>query len=143
VVGTIGTTSSGAYDDLTAIGTIAAKHDLWFHVDAAWAGSAAVCPEFRHLLKGVEGATSYNFNMHKWLLTNFDCSLLWIERRSDLIDAFTVTPEYLRNKASESGLVTDYRDWQLPLGRRFRSLKLWFVVRCYGVSGLQKHIRKV
>lgn len=112
------------------------------HIDAAYAGSAFICPEFRHLLNGVEFADSFNFNPHKWLLVNFDCSAMWVKKRSDLIGAFKLEPLYLQHHHQESGLVTDYRHWQIPLGRRFRSLKLWFVLRMYGVTGLQEHIRK-
>ncbi|KAL7746708.1 hypothetical protein RI367_007988 [Sorochytrium milnesiophthora] len=142
VCGTIGTTSHGAVDDLQAIGTLARKHDLWFHIDAAYAGAAMVCEEFRHHLNGVEHADSYNTNAHKWMLTNFDCSPLWLKDRSTLVDAFSISAPYYRNKATEAGLVIDYRDWQLPLGRRFRSLKLWFVLRMYGLQGIQAHIRQ-
>ncbi|XP_023603288.1 aromatic-L-amino-acid decarboxylase [Myotis lucifugus] len=116
--------------------------DLWLHVDAAYAGSAFICPEFRHLLDGVEFADSFNFNPHKWLLVNFDCSAMWVRKRADLTGAFKLDPVYLRHGHQDSGLITDYRHWQLPLGRRFRSLKMWFVFRLYGVTGLQAHIRK-
>ena len=139
VVATVGTTSSGAVDPVPAIAEVAAG--AWLHVDAAWAGSAAVCPEHRGLLEGLEHADSYVFNPHKWLLTNFDCSALFVADRAPLLDSLSVLPEYLRNSASESGEVVDYRDWQVPLGRRFRSLKLWFVLRSYGVEGLQAHVR--
>jgi aromatic-L-amino-acid decarboxylase len=141
VVGTIGTTSSTAIDPLQAI--VEAKGDMWFHIDAALAGPALLCEEYREKWLSSTEFDSFTMNAHKWMLTNFDCSLLWTRNRSDLIDALTITPEYLRNKASESGLVIDYRDWQLPLGRRFRSLKLWFVIRTYGLSGLKKYIRHV
>jgi aromatic-L-amino-acid decarboxylase len=113
------------------------------HVDAAYAGAASICPEHRAaLMDGVEGADSYVFNPHKWLLTTFDCSTLWVRDRTALIDALSITPEYLRNAASDSGAVIDYRDWQIPLGRRFRALKLWFVMRHYGVEGLRAYIRE-
>lgn len=141
VCATVGTTSTTALDPLPEIGAIAARHGLWLHVDAAYAGAAMVCPEFRWMQAGVELADSYNFNPHKWLLTGFDCSALWVRDRRPLIEAMSITPEYLRNKASESGVVIDYRDWQVPLGRRFRALKLWFVLRHYGVSGLRAFIR--
>uniref|UniRef100_A0A8C6ZLI7 Aromatic-L-amino-acid decarboxylase n=1 Tax=Nothoprocta perdicaria TaxID=30464 RepID=A0A8C6ZLI7_NOTPE len=118
------------------------RENIWMHIDAAYAGSAFICPEFRHLLNGVEFADSFNFNPHKWLLVNFDCSAMWVKKRSDLIGAFKLEPLYLQHHHQESGLVTDYRHWQIPLGRRFRSLKLWFVLRMYGVTGLQEHIRK-
>lgn len=141
VVATVGTTSTTANDNLKAIGPICAEHNVFLHVDAAYSGSACICPEFRPLLDGIEYADSFNFNPHKWLLVNFDCSCHWIRDRQILIDALSITPEYLRNKASESGEVVDYRDWGIPLGRRFRSLKLWFVLRTYGIRGLQSHIR--
>uniref|UniRef100_A0A671XC40 Aromatic-L-amino-acid decarboxylase n=1 Tax=Sparus aurata TaxID=8175 RepID=A0A671XC40_SPAAU len=118
------------------------KENMWMHIDAAYAGSAFICPEFRPLLNGVEYADSFNFNPHKWLLVNFDCSAMWVKKRADIIGAFKFEPLYLKHENQESGLVTDYRHWQIPLGRRFRSLKLWFVFRMYGLSGLQAHIRK-
>ncbi|KAI8611581.1 pyridoxal phosphate-dependent transferase [Chytriomyces sp. MP71] len=142
ITATIGTTSSGALDDLPGIVRAAAPHGVWVNIDAAWAGAATVCPEFRETLAGTESADSYSFNMHKWLLTNFDCSPLWVRQRRFLTNALSVTPVYLRNAASESGFVRDYRDWQLPLGRRFRALKIWFVLRTYGLEGLRAHIRK-
>jgi len=106
------------------------------------AGAALVCPEYHHITEPFKHFHSFDMNMHKWLLTNFDASCLYVKRRKDLIDALSIMPSYLRNEFSESGLVTDYRDWQIPLGRRFRSLKIWFVLRTYGVKGLQAHIRK-
>jgi aromatic-L-amino-acid decarboxylase len=140
---TVGTTSTGAVDPLPEIGAVlqAERFPGWLHVDAAWAGSACVCPEHRDLLAGIERADSLCFNPHKWLLTNFDCSAFWTRDRATLTDALSVTPEYLRNRASESGAVIDYRDWQIPLGRRFRALKLWLVLRHYGLAGLREHIR--
>jgi aromatic-L-amino-acid decarboxylase len=142
VCATLGTTSSNAMDDIPAIARVARQHNLWLHVDAAMAGTAALCPEFRLLQAGVELADSYNFNPHKWMFTNFDCSCLWVADRQALIRTLSILPEYLRNQASESGAVIDYRDWQIPLGRRFRALKLWFVIRHYGVAGLQHHVRR-
>ena len=141
IVATVGTTSSGAFDPLPEVAAVAAAVGAWLHVDAAWAGSAAVCPEHREILTGLEHADSYVFNPHKWLLTNFDCSAFFVADRKFLLDSLSVVPEYLRNPASDSGEVIDYRDWQVPLGRRFRSLKLWFVLRSYGVEGLRAHIR--
>ncbi|MDH3458487.1 MAG: pyridoxal-dependent decarboxylase [Gemmatimonadota bacterium] len=141
VCATVGTTSVTAIDPVPAIGEICKHHGLWLHVDAALAGSAAICPEFRWVHDGVELADSYCFNPHKWLLTNFDCDCLYVADRETLIRALSVVPEYLRNVATESGAVFDYRDWHVPLGRRFRALKLWFVLRHYGVDGLQRHIR--
>ncbi len=142
VMATIGTTSSLAVDPLPAIGPIAARAGAWFHVDGAMAGSAAVCPEHRDQQAGLEHADSYVFNPHKWLFTTFDCSCLFVADRAPLIRALSILPEYLRNAASESGRVIDYRDWQVPLGRRFRALKLWFVLRWYGAEGLRHHVRE-
>jgi aromatic-L-amino-acid/L-tryptophan decarboxylase len=138
----VGTTSSNAIDPVPAIGKICREHDLWLHVDAAMSGTAALCPEFRYLHDGLELANSYCFNPHKWMFTNFDCDCFYVADRKALIQALSVLPEYLRNQATESGAVIDYRDWQIPLGRRFRSLKLWFVLRHYGIEGLQFHIRE-
>ncbi|XP_073534437.1 aromatic-L-amino-acid decarboxylase [Phyllobates terribilis] len=142
VCATLGTTSSCSFDNLMELGPICKEENIWLHVDAAYAGSAFICPEFRYLMKGSEFADSFNFNPHKWLLVNFDCSAFWVKKRSDLIGAFKLDPVYLQYDQQESGLVTDYRHWQIPLGRRFRSLKLWFVFRMYGVKGLQDYIRK-
>uniref|UniRef100_A0A4X1TA45 Aromatic-L-amino-acid decarboxylase n=2 Tax=Sus scrofa TaxID=9823 RepID=A0A4X1TA45_PIG len=142
VVATLGTTSCCSFDNLLEVGPICHEEDIWLHVDAAYAGSAFICPEFRHLLNGVEFADSFNFNPHKWLLVNFDCSAMWVKRRTDLTGAFKLDPVYLKHSHQGSGLITDYRHWQLPLGRRFRSLKMWFVFRMYGVKGLQAYIRK-
>ncbi|WP_406071577.1 pyridoxal-dependent decarboxylase [Micromonospora sp. NBC_01638] len=141
VVATIGTTSTTAIDPLPEIGAICAEYGIWLHVDAAYAGAAAVCPELRWSHVGLEYADSYCFDPHKWLLTGFDCDAFWVADRTELIEALTVLPEFLRNAASESGAVIDYRDWQVPLGRRFRALKLWFVLRWYGAEGLRAHIR--
>jgi len=142
VCATVGTTSSNAMDPVPEIARVCREHNLWLHVDAAMSGTAALCPEFRHLQNGVEFADSYNFNPHKWMFTSFDCSCFWVADRKALIQTLSVLPEYLRNRATESGAVIDYRDWHIPLGRRFRSLKLWFVIRHYGVEGLRHHIRR-
>lgn len=142
VCATVGTTSSLAIDPLPAIGQICRDAGAWLHVDAAMAGTAALCPEFRSIHEGLEFADSYVFNPHKWMLTNFDCSAFFIRDRFALISALSIVPDYLRNPASESGAVIDYRDWQIQLGRRFRALKLWFVIRTYGVSGLQEMVRR-
>ncbi|XP_069852086.1 aromatic-L-amino-acid decarboxylase [Dipodomys merriami] len=142
VVATLGTTSCCSFDNLLEVGPICNKEHLWLHIDAAYAGSAFICPEFRHLLNGVEFADSFNFNPHKWLLVNFDCSAMWVKKRADLTGAFKLDPVYLKHSHQDSGLITDYRHWQIPLGRRFRSLKMWFVFRMYGVKGLQAYIRK-
>ena len=139
---TLGTTSTCAADDFAAIAEI--KRDfpnLWIHVDSAYAGAALVCPEYQYYIRGIEAFDSFNTNMHKWLLVNFDCSCLFVRERRHLADALSITPSYLRNRFSERGLVTDYRDWQIPLGRRFRALKVWFVMRTYGADGMRAHIR--
>jgi len=138
----VGTTSSNGMDPLPAIGAICRRERLWLHVDGAMAGAAAVCPEHRHLLVGLELADSYCFNPHKWMFTNFDCDCFWTADRGAHIRTLSVLPEYLKNKATESGAVIDYRDWHIPLGRRFRALKLWFVLRYYGADGLRYHIRE-
>jgi len=141
VSATVGTTSSTAMDPLPAIAEVCRRRGVWLHVDAALAGNAAVCPEFRHFQSGLDGADSYCVNPHKWLLTNFDCDAFYVADRAALIRALSILPEYLRNAATEAGAVIDYRDWQVPLGRRFRALKLWFVMRTYGLEGLRRHIR--
>ena len=142
VCATVGTTSSNAIDPVPEIGRICREHKLWLHVDAAMSGTAALCPEFRYTHAGLDLADSYCFNPHKWMFTNFDCDCFYVADRKALIQTLSVLPEYLRNQATETGAVIDYRDWQIPLGRRFRALKLWFVIRHYGVEGLQHHIRR-
>jgi aromatic-L-amino-acid decarboxylase len=142
VCATIGTTSTLAVDPIPTIGEICDTERLWLHVDAAMAGTAAMCEEHRALHLGLDHADSYCFNPHKWMFTNFDCDCFYIADRRELTDALSIVPEYLRNRPSESGEVIDYRDWQVPLGRRFRALKLWFVLRHYGVRGLKHHIRE-
>jgi aromatic-L-amino-acid/L-tryptophan decarboxylase len=141
VCATVGTTSSNAIDPVAEIGRICREERIWLHVDAAMSGTAALCPEFRWIQDGVDLADSYCFNPHKWMFTNFDCDAFWVADRASLIRTLSVLPEYLRNQATESGAVFDYRDWQIPLGRRFRALKLWFVIRHYGVEGLQHYVR--
>ena len=142
VAATSGTTSSTAFDPLRPVADICRRHGVWLHVDAAMAGSAAICAEHRGFLDGLELADSYCFNPHKWLLTNFDCDCFYVKDRAALIEALSVLPEYLRNQASDSKEVIDYRDWQVPLGRRFRALKLWFVLRFYGAEELRAMIRR-
>lgn len=139
---TIGTTSSTAIDPLVAIGKICKKYGIWLHVDAAMAGPVALCPEYRHILDGLEYADSYSFNPHKWMLTSFDCSLFYVMDRAKLIQSLTIMPEYLKNANSQKEEVFDFRDWGIPLGRRFRSLKLWHVINYYGINGLQASIRE-
>jgi len=141
VCATVGTTSSNAIDPLPKIGPICQKFRTWLHVDSAISGTAALCPEFRFIHDGIEHADSYCFNPHKWMFTNFDCDCFYVADRAALIRTMSILPEFLKNQATESGAVIDYRDWQIPLGRRFRALKLWFVLRHYGIEGLQFHVR--
>jgi aromatic-L-amino-acid decarboxylase len=138
---TLGTTSSHAFDPLPPLGAVCEENGVWLHVDAAHAGTAALCEEFRWIHEGLERADSYCFNPHKWMFTNFDCDCFWVADRGPLLAALSILPEYLRNQATESGAVIDYRDWHVPLGRRFRALKLWFVIRSYGVEGLRAAVR--
>ena len=145
---TYGTTDTCAVDDMAGIAAALAEAgpeagSVWVHVDAAYAGAALICPEYQSdaLQGALDRFHSFNFNAHKWLLTNFDCSCLWVRDRAWLVEALSIKPPYLRNQFSEAGLVTDYRDWQIALGRRFRSLKLWFVMRSYGLEGLRAHLR--
>jgi len=142
VTSAIGTTGTGAVDPIAAVADIAAEHGLWHHVDAAWAGSAMLCEEHRPQQAGAERADSYTFNPHKWLFTNFDCNVLWVADRGPLIETLSILPPYLRDAATESGEVIDYRDWHVPLGRRFRALKLWWVLRSYGAEGLRRLLRE-
>jgi aromatic-L-amino-acid/L-tryptophan decarboxylase len=139
IVATVGTTASTAVDDVDTIGRRCAQTGTWMHVDAAYAGSAMVCPEFRWAFAGIERADSLVVNAHKWMLNPNDCSLLWSRRPDDLRAAFSLTPEYLRTPDAEDSLsISEYGP---ALGRRFRALKLWAVLRCFGRSGLQRHIR--
>lgn len=137
---TVGTTSSNAVDPLRAVGGICKKYGIWLHVDSAMAGTAALCPQYRHYFDGLEFADSYAFNPHKWMFTNFDCDCFFVADKASLIKTLSILPEYLKNEATEKGAVIDYRDWHIQLGRRFRALKLWFVIRHYGAEGLRYHI---
>jgi aromatic-L-amino-acid decarboxylase len=142
VCSTHGTTSSMAFDPTTELGPICAREHVWLHVDAAMSGIAALAPEYRWVNAGMEYADSYCTNPHKWMGVNFDCDLYWTADRAALLGALSILPEYLRSEAAEAGAVIDYRDWQIPLGRRFRSLKLWFAIRCEGVESFQTMIRR-
>ena len=170
---TVAALATLAWDPLAEIGAICKEHNIWLHGDAAMAGTAALCPEFRWIHKGLELVDSYCFDAHKWMMTNFDCTCFYVADRKALTEAFggvdrhqahrvhrvdggvrfvadrkaltetlTITPEYLKNTASATGSVFDYRDWHIPLGRRFRALKLWCVIRSYGVEGLQAMVRR-
>lgn len=139
VVAATGTTGSTAIDPLRRIGEICARHKVWYHVDAAFAGSALLLPEKRWMVDGVEYADSFVFNPHKWMFTNFDCSAYFVRDVDALVRTFEILPEYLKTSGQEQ--VNNYRDWGIQLGRRFRALKLWFVIRSFGVRGLQEKIR--
>ena len=139
VVVALGTTSSLAFDPLFEIGKLCAEYNLWLHIDAAYAGSAFILPEYQHYLKGIEYADSYVVNAHKWLFTNFDCSVYFVKDAVHLINVFTTNPDYLKRTVDE---VINYKDWGINLGRRFRALKLWFVLRSFGVEGLQQKLRE-
>jgi aromatic-L-amino-acid decarboxylase len=140
VIASVGTTSSTAIDPVPAIAEICARHGVWLHVDAAYAGPAAIVPELRWLFAGVARADSVVLNPHKWLLTNFDCTAYYVRDPAALLGAFQASPEYLRTAYDPE--VVNFRDWGIQLGRRFRALKLWFVLRSYGVEGLQALIRR-
>jgi aromatic-L-amino-acid decarboxylase len=138
VVATVGTTGCTAIDPLTAIAPVARRHRLWLHVDAALAGTAAILPEMRWILDGVAGADSLVFNPHKWLLTNFDCSAFYVRDPDHLQRTMSIHPEYL--KTTRDAEVVNYMDWGMQLGRRFRALKLWFVLRSYGAQQLREMV---
>ncbi len=140
VCATLGTTGTCAFDNLIEIGEVCRDEDIWLHIDAAYAGSAFLCEEFRVHLKGIEHATSFVFNASKNLLVNFDCACFWVDNGKALHQTFTVAPLYLKHKYS--GDAIDYMHWQVGLSRRFRAMKLWFVIRSFGIKGLQKHIRE-
>lgn len=146
VCATVGTTGTHGVDRLGEVSRVVERArggaPVWIHVDAAHAGAALVCDEHRWMIDGVHGCDSLCFNPHKWLLVNFDCDAFWVRDRESLVGGLSITPEYLRNPASEAGNVIDYRDWQVPLGRRFRALKLWFVLRHYGAQRLRAYIRE-
>ncbi|KAH1120438.1 hypothetical protein J1N35_003598 [Gossypium stocksii] len=138
---TLGTTSTTAVDPIELLAGVAKEYGMWVHVDAAYAGSACICPEFRHHLNGVERVDSLSLSPHKWLLSGLDCCCLWVKNPTALVKALSTNPEYLRNKQSESDSVVDFKDWQVGTGRRFKSLRLWLIFRTYGVVNLQGHIR--
>ncbi|MDC0231182.1 pyridoxal-dependent decarboxylase, partial [Aureispira] len=139
VIAAIGTTGTTSIDPLEEISLICSKYNIWLHVDAAYAGSALMLPEYHWMIKGIARVDSFVFNAHKWLFTNFDCSVYFVKDKEALIRTFEVLPEYLKTK--NRGLVNDYRDWGVPLGRRFRALKLWFVLRNFGIKGIQEKLR--
>ena len=140
VIATLGTTGSTSIDPLPKIANICKAHDLWLHVDAAYAGSALILPEYQWMTEGLEEADSFVFNPHKWLFTNFDCSVFFVRDKQTLVKTFQLVPEYLKTRSDEQ--VNNYSDWTIQLGRRFRALKLWFVLRYYGLKDLQQKLRE-
>jgi len=139
IIATLGTTGSTAIDPLKKIAEISSEYNIWLHVDAAFAGTALILDEYKWMIRGIKNADSFVFNPHKWMFTNFDCSAYFVKDKKSLIKTFEINPEYLKTKTQ--GLVNDYRDWGIQLGRRFRALKLWFVIRNFGVDGLKNKIR--
>ncbi|XP_013401543.1 histidine decarboxylase-like [Lingula anatina] len=140
VCATLGTTGACNFDNLEELGPVCEKEEMWMHIDAAYAGTAFLCPEYRHYLKGVEYAESFAFNPSKWMMVNFDCTAMWVKNSGALHRTFNVEPIYLQHE--NTGAAIDYMHWQIALSRRFRALKLWFVIRSFGVKGLQQHVRK-
>ncbi|EOX99271.1 Tyrosine/DOPA decarboxylase [Theobroma cacao] len=137
----VGTTSTTAVDSIGPLADVANEHGIWLHVDAAYAGSACICPEFRHHLDGIERVDSLSLSPHKWLLSFLDCCCLWVQKPSLVVKTLSTNPEYLRNEQSESESVVDFKDWQVGTGRRFKSLRLWLIFRSYGIVNIQNHIR--
>ncbi|KAL8168303.1 hypothetical protein V2J09_009802 [Rumex salicifolius] len=141
VCATVGSTATGGADSVEELGRVARRFGAWMHVDAAYGGSACICPEYRHYLTGKELADSISMNAHKWMLTNMDCCCMWVKDPATLVDSLSTNPDILTNNHSGTGEVVDYKDWQVALSRRFRALKLWLVIRMYGLSNLMDHIR--
>lgn len=138
---TLGTTSTTAVDPIGPLANVANDYGVWVHVDAAYAGSACIFPEFRHHLDGIERVNSLSLSPHEWLLSYLDCCCLWVKQLSEITRSLSTNPEYLNNKASESDSVVEFKDWQVGTGRRCKALRLWLVIRSYGVANLQSHIR--
>ncbi|MDH6234721.1 aromatic-L-amino-acid decarboxylase [Mesorhizobium soli] len=139
IIACVGGTSVGGTDDIAAVAAIAQKYGLYLHVDAAWAGSAMICPEFRHFWIGIEGVDSIVFNPHKWLGAQFDCSVQFVRDPDVLVRTLAIKPEYLKTHGKDG--IINYSEWSVPLGRRFRALKLWFLLRAHGLEGLRQMIR--
>ncbi|TYH50774.1 hypothetical protein ES332_D10G228400v1 [Gossypium tomentosum] len=138
---TIGTTSTTAVDPIRSLSEVTKEYGMWIHVDAAYAGSACICPEYRHFIDGAENVNSFSFNAHKWFFTTLDCCCLWVKDPGALTKSLSASAEFLKNNASDSKQVVDYKDWQITLSRRFRSMKLWLVLRSYGVENLRNFLR--
>lgn len=141
-IATVGTTGTCAFDKLEEIGTICSKFNVWCHVDAAYAGAAFCLPEFSHLLAGMENADSINFNLHKWMLINFECCAMWMKDSRKMTNSFNVERIYLDHENRTDTHSPDYRNWQLSLGRRFRSLRVWITLRIYGQNYIRNFLRK-
>lgn len=141
-VATLGTTGTCSYDNLNELGPICKATNIWLHIDAAYAGSALCCPEYRPLMQGIEWADSFNFNLHKWMMVNFDCCAMWMKNADHIVEAFTVDRIYLDHKFQGESKAPDYRHWQIPLGRRFRALKVWITLRTVGAENIRENIRK-
>lgn len=139
IIAALGTTGSTAIDPIDQIGEIANKFNVWYHIDAAYAGSALIIHDFRDKFNNLESADSFVFNPHKWMFTNFDCTAYYVKDKDTLVNTFSATPEYLRTR--EENDVNNYKDWGIQLGRRFRALKLWFVIRYYGSDGIRQMIQ--
>ena len=139
IIASVGGTSTGGTDDVAAVAAVAKRHGLYLHVDAAWAGSAMICPEFRHFWAGAEQADSIVFNPHKWLGAQFDCSIQFVRDPEDLVRTLAIKPEFLKTHGRDG--IINYSEWSVPLGRRFRALKLWFLLRAHGLEGLRTMIR--
>ncbi|MGI6853060.1 pyridoxal phosphate-dependent decarboxylase family protein [Mesorhizobium sp. 1B3] len=139
IVACVGGTSIGGTDDLASVADVARRHGLYLHVDAAWAGAAMICPEFRHFWQGIEGADSIVFNPHKWLGAQFDCSVQFVKDPDSQVKTLAIQPEYLKTHGKDG--IVNYSEWSVPLGRRFRALKLWFLLRAHGLEGLRAMIR--
>lgn len=140
-IATLGTTGTCAYDNLEEIGPICQANNIWLHIDAAYAGSALCCPEFRPLMKGIDWADSFNYNLHKWMFVNFDCCAMWLKDADKVVEAFTVDRIYLQHEYQGESKAPDYRHWQIPLGRRFRAFKVWVTLRTMGAEKIRENIR--
>ncbi|XP_037033323.1 3,4-dihydroxyphenylacetaldehyde synthase 2-like [Bradysia coprophila] len=141
-IATFGTTGTCAYDHMDELGPICKKYNIWLHIDAAYAGAALCCPEYRPLMSGIDWADSFNFNLHKWMMVNFDCCAMWLKNADTLVEAFSVDRIYLNHQFQGQSKAPDYRHWQIPLGRRFRALKVWIVLRTIGAENIRNNIRK-
>lgn len=140
-VATLGTTGTCSFDNLLEVGPICRNNQIWLHIDAAYAGSALCCPEFRKLMPGIEFGDSFNFNLHKWMMVNFDCSAMWFRDTSKVVEAFTVDRIYLQHHFEIGSKAPEHRHWEIPLGHRFRSLKVWFTLRIMGAEGIRENVR--